>query len=49
MAAVATRDPDAFVPESLDTLPHALPRVDSRWQFGPRRPKSTAHTRGRRT
>ena len=49
MAAVATRDPGAFVPESLDTLPHAVPRVDSRWQFGPRQPKSTAHTRDRRT
>lgn len=35
-AAVVGNAPEAFVPESLDVLPYALPRVDSRWRFGPR-------------
>src|SRR5688572_31568237 len=36
-AAVVTESQDAFVPESLDVLPNALPRQDTRWRFGPRR------------
>jgi uncharacterized protein YecE (DUF72 family) len=42
-AAVVAEAPEAFVPESLDTLPYALPRQDTRWRFGPRvrsQPKS---------
>jgi hypothetical protein len=35
-AAVAAVDAEGFVPESLDTLPYALPRQDTRWRFGPR-------------
>ena len=35
-AAVAARNPGSFVPESLDVLPYALPRQDTRWRFGPR-------------
>lgn len=35
-AAVAAESREAFVPESLDTLPYALPRQDTRWNFGPR-------------
>ena len=30
-AAVVAESPEAFVPESLDTLPYALPRQDTRW------------------
>ncbi|HZN27143.1 MAG TPA: DUF72 domain-containing protein [Burkholderiales bacterium] len=35
-AAVTAEAPEAFVPETLDTLPYALPRQDTRWRFGPR-------------
>ena len=35
-AAIAGDAPDTFRPESLDTLPYALPRQDSRWRFRPR-------------
>ena len=35
-AAVAAQDPESFVPESLDMLPYALPRQDTRWRFAPR-------------
>jgi uncharacterized protein YecE (DUF72 family) len=48
--AVMTEQAGAFVPESLDALPHALPRVDPRWRFGRREPKSSErrHVRPRR-
>jgi uncharacterized protein YecE (DUF72 family) len=32
-AAVADASPEGFVPESLDSLPYGLPRVDTRWRF----------------
>jgi len=35
-AAVAAGAPEDFAPETLDTLPYALPRQDTRWRFGPR-------------
>ena len=35
-AAVTGDAPESFVPESLDSLPYALPRQDTRWRFGPR-------------
>jgi uncharacterized protein YecE (DUF72 family) len=35
-AAVASAAPETFVPESLDALPYALPRTDTRWRFGKR-------------
>jgi uncharacterized protein YecE (DUF72 family) len=35
-AAVIGEAPEGFVPESLDTLPYALPRQDTRWRFGSR-------------
>ena len=35
-AAVTGDTPESFVPETLDTLPYALPRQDTRWRFGPR-------------
>jgi uncharacterized protein YecE (DUF72 family) len=35
-AAVAAEAPESFVPESLDVLPYALPRQDTRWRLGPR-------------
>jgi uncharacterized protein YecE (DUF72 family) len=35
-AAVAAGAPESFAPESLDMLPYALPRQDTRWRFGPR-------------
>jgi len=34
--ALARAQPETFSAESLDTLPYALPRVDTRWRFGPR-------------
>src|SRR6185436_12877264 len=41
-AAVAAAAPEAFDPESLDTLPYALPRQDTRWRFDTRRPRAQA-------
>jgi uncharacterized protein YecE (DUF72 family) len=35
-AAVTAEAPESFTPESLDALPYALPRQDTRWRFGPR-------------
>ena len=35
-AAVAAEAPEDFTPETLDTLPYALPRRDTHWNFGPR-------------
>jgi uncharacterized protein YecE (DUF72 family) len=35
-AAVVAERAGTFRPESLDELPHALPREDTRWRFGPR-------------
>jgi len=35
-AAVTGDAPESFVPESLDSLPYALPRQDTRWRFRPR-------------
>ena len=35
-AAVVAETGEPFVPETLDTLPYALPRQDTRWRFGPR-------------
>jgi uncharacterized protein YecE (DUF72 family) len=32
-AAVAAEAREAFMPESLDALPYALPRIDTRWRF----------------
>jgi uncharacterized protein YecE (DUF72 family) len=48
--AVMTEQAGAFVPESLDALPHALPRIDTRWRFGRRQPQSSErrHVRPRR-
>jgi uncharacterized protein YecE (DUF72 family) len=43
-AAVAAQSPGSFVPESLDTLPYALPRQDTRWRFGPRVRRQAATT-----
>jgi uncharacterized protein YecE (DUF72 family) len=48
-AAVAGDAPETFVPETLDALPYALPRVDTRWRFGPRVPKPTPPVKERRT
>jgi uncharacterized protein YecE (DUF72 family) len=50
-AAVAAHDPQSFVPESLDALPYALPRQDTRWRFGPRVQRKTtmAQPRPRRS
>lgn len=45
-AAVAADAPESFVPESLDTLPYALPRRDTRWRF---RPRVTAEVKPGRT
>lgn len=39
-AAIARDNPETFSPESLDTLPYALPRVDTRWRFEPRRART---------
>ena len=47
-AAVAADSPEQFIPESLDTLPYALPRVDTRWRFGPRVAKPAAPPKERR-
>jgi uncharacterized protein YecE (DUF72 family) len=47
-AAVAADAPESFVPESLDALPYALPRVDTRWRFGPRVAKPATNVRERR-
>jgi uncharacterized protein YecE (DUF72 family) len=50
IAAVASEKAESFAPESFDNLPNALPRVDTRWRFGPRRPRGErGHARGRRT
>jgi uncharacterized protein YecE (DUF72 family) len=38
--AVMSERGGAFVPESLDALTHTLPRVDTRWRFARRQPKS---------
>jgi hypothetical protein len=46
-AAVTGDAPEALVPESLDALPYALPRVDTRWRFGPRVAKPAAAPRPR--
>lgn len=46
-AAVAGDAPETFVPESLDSLPYALPRVDTRWRFEPRQRTSPALPRSR--
>jgi hypothetical protein len=48
---LASAQPETFSAESLDTLPYALPRVDTRWRFGRREPKSATvlHTRVKRT
>lgn len=46
-AAVAMAAADTFQAEQLDALPYALPRVDSRWQFGPRVPKTSGLARAR--
>jgi uncharacterized protein YecE (DUF72 family) len=46
--AVVADQGGAFVPESLDALPHAVRRVDPRWQFG-RRPAQSAERRARRS
>jgi uncharacterized protein YecE (DUF72 family) len=35
-AAVAAAAPESFDPKTLDALPYALPRQDTRWRFGPR-------------
>jgi uncharacterized protein YecE (DUF72 family) len=35
-AAVAAAAPESFDPRTLDALPYALPRQDTRWRFGPR-------------
>jgi uncharacterized protein YecE (DUF72 family) len=50
-AAVAAAAPGSFSPETLDALPYALPRVDTRWRFGPRQPErpNTQRARTRRT
>jgi uncharacterized protein YecE (DUF72 family) len=49
-AAVAAESPGTFVPESLDTLPYALPRQDTRWRFAARtqNPVRGERTRTRR-
>ena len=47
-AAVAGGAPEAFVPETLDALPYALPRVDTRWRFGPRAAGATKPVKARR-
>lgn len=46
-AAIARDNPETFSPESLDTLPYALPRVDTRWRFEPRRAQAPAAPRSR--
>ena len=50
-AAVAGTAPETFVSETLDTLPYALPRVDTRWRFRSPQTKSgtASRPRGRRT
>lgn len=50
-AAVAAEVPEGFIPEALDRLPYALPRQDTRWNFGPRAsaPEKTARQRARRS
>jgi uncharacterized protein YecE (DUF72 family) len=49
-AAVAAGSSTPFDPASLDSLPYALPRQDSRWNFAPRvrAPEKTARPRARR-
>jgi uncharacterized protein YecE (DUF72 family) len=49
-AAVAAAAPETFAPQTLDRLPYALPRVDTRWRFGPRKapPDAKNRTRARR-
>jgi uncharacterized protein YecE (DUF72 family) len=46
-AAVAAEAPEDFTPEALDTLPYALPRQDTRWNFGPRVRAPANPVRGR--
>lgn len=46
-AAVENESAGTFMPESLDKLPHALPRVDTRWRFGPKRAQTGEPARAR--
>jgi uncharacterized protein YecE (DUF72 family) len=51
-AAVSSASPETFVAETLDQLPYALPRADSRWRFNTRprvAPSTSARARPRRT
>ena len=46
--AVVSEKADAFVPESLDTLPYAASRMDTRWRFA-RRPAKSSERRNVRS
>ncbi|MGZ8209378.1 MAG: DUF72 domain-containing protein [Burkholderiales bacterium] len=46
-AAIVSESAGGFAPESLDSLPHALPRIDTRWRFGARATKAVDNARVR--
>jgi uncharacterized protein YecE (DUF72 family) len=46
-AAVVMAAPEAFDPKSLDVLPYALPRIDTRWRFDGRKTARPAVPRTR--
>lgn len=46
-AAVASASPGTFAANTLDALPYALPRVDSRWRFPRQRPETGSPPRSR--
>ena len=46
-AAIAAEAPDAFIPESLDRLPHVALPLDARWRFGARQAKTARPIRAR--